>query len=442
MNTHSRTILRAILRTTALVAAIALIAFLFAGKQIALHFAPRAAAQDKTGAARGAAMSSEPQKRILYWYDPMHPAYHSDKAGTAPDCGMALVPMYESKTPAEQASADAGLIHMPKSQQRALGVRLTTVDEQNVSRTLRTSGVVTADETRIAHVHVKTAGWVEDVYANFVGQLVHRGEALFTVYSPDIVATQEEYLIARRGQQQLGKSQYDEVAKSSQSLMESARERMKLWDLTDKQIADLDRTGVVSKTVTVYSPVSGFITDRKAFPHTSTSGDMDLYTIADLSRVWVTADVFEADLPYVKVGQQAVIHFPYAPGKSINGRVGYSYPVLDPLTHTAKIRIEVANPGMVLKPNMLADVELTISYGRHLVVPAEAVLNSGTMQTVFIERDDATFEPRTVTMGATVDGKTILTSGVKKGESIVESGNFLLDSDTRLNAPMDMGGMK
>ncbi len=129
----------------------------------------------------------------------MHPAYHSDKAGIAPDCGMALVPMYESKTPAEQASAEAGLIHMPKSQQRALGVRLTTVEEQSVSRTLRTSGVVTADETRIAHVHVKTAGWVEDVYANFVGQLVHKGQALFTVYSPDLVATQQEYLIARRG---------------------------------------------------------------------------------------------------------------------------------------------------------------------------------------------------------------------------------------------------
>jgi RND family efflux transporter MFP subunit len=414
-------------------------AFLFIGRRTVSHLFTHAEAQNGHAVL---AASSEPEKRILYWYDPMHPAYHSDKAGIAPDCGMALVPMYESKTPAEQASTDAGFIHMPKSQQRALGVRLATVEEQNVSRTLRTSGVVTADETRIAHVHVKTAGWVEDVYANFVGQLVHKGQALFTVYSPDMVATQQEYLIARRGEQQLGSSKYDEVAKSSQSLMESARERLKLWDLTDKQIANLDRTGEVSKTVTVYSPVSGFITDRKAFPHTSTSGDTELYTIADLSHVWVMADVFEADLPYVKVGQQAVIHFPYAPGKAISGRVGYSYPVLDPQTHTAKIRIDVANPGMVLKPNMLADVELTINYGRHMVVPAEAVLNSGTMQTVFMARDDATFEPRMVTMGATVDGKTILISGVKKGETIVESGNFLLDSDTRLNAPMQMGGSK
>jgi RND family efflux transporter MFP subunit len=420
------------------VAAIALLALLLFGR----HFTLRGASHTVLAASQPKAASTEPQKHILYWYDPMHPAYHSDKAGIAPDCGMALVPMYESKTPAEQASAETGAIHMPKSQQRALGVRLTMVEEESVSRTLRTSGVVTADETRIAHVHVKTAGWVEEVYANFVGQLVRRGQALFTVYSPDLVATQQEYLIARRGQQQLGNSQFEEVAKSSQSLMESARERMKLWDLTDKQIADLDRTGQVSKTITVYSPVSGFIMDRKAFPHTSTAGDMELYIIADLSRVWVTADVFEADLPYVKVGQKAVIHFPYAPGKTIVGRVGYSYPVLDAQTHTAKIRIEVANEGLVLKPNMLANVELTIDYGRHTIVPAEAVLNGGTMQTVFLARDDATFEPRQVTMGATVDGKTIITSGVKKGETIVESGNFLLDSDTRLNAPMDMGGAK
>jgi RND family efflux transporter MFP subunit len=427
--------IRTVIRITALLAAAALLAFLFFGKRVVRHFR---VAPSKTLAPA----TAQPQRRILYWYDPMHPAYHSDRAGIAPDCGMALVPMYEAKTPAEQASADAGLIHMPRSQQRALGVRLTTVEEQNVSRTLRTSGVVTADETRIAHVHVKTAGWVQDVYANFVGQLVHKGQALFTVYSPDLVATQQEYLIARRGQQQLGKSQYDEVARSSQSLLESARERLELWDLTQKQIADLDRTGKVSKTITVYSPVSGFITDRKAFPNAAVAGDMELYTLADLSRVWVTADVFEADLPYVKVGQRAVIHFPYDPGKTISGRVGYSYPVLDPQTHTAKIRIEVANPGTVLKPNMLADVELTIDYGRHLVVPAEAVLNSGTMQTVFLARDDSSFEPRMVTMGATVDGKTILVSGVKKGDTVVESGNLLLDSDTRLNAPMDMGGMK
>ena len=435
--------IRNVFRITALLAAVALIAFLLVGKRAGLHlpsFLPHAPTQAAATHVTAEPGSSESTRRILYWYDPMHPVYHSDKPGIAPDCGMALVPMYESRTPSEQATTDAGLIHIPPSQQRALGVRLATVDEEDMSRTLRTSGVVTADERNIAHVHVKTSGWVEDVYANFVGQLVRKGQPLFTFYSPDLVATQQEYLIARRGQQQLGKSQFDEVARSSQSLLDSARERLKLWDLTDQQIDALDRTGEVSKSITIYSPASGYITDRKVFPHTAISGDLELYTIADLSRVWVTADVFEADLPYVKVGGQAVIHFPYDPGKSIAGRVGYSYPELDPLTHTAKIRIDVANPGLVLKPNMLADVELHIAYGRHLAVPSEAVLDSGTMQTVFVARDNDTFEPRKVTIGATVDGRTILTSGVKRGETIVESGNFLLDSETRLNAPMDMSG--
>jgi membrane fusion protein, copper/silver efflux system len=427
------------LRAAAVLAAAALIALLLVGKRAGLHL-PSSTHLSASASAAAEPGSAEAQKRILYWYDPMHPAYHSEKPGIAPDCGMALVPMYESKTPSEQASTDAGLIHLPKEQQRALGLRLTSVEEQDLSRTLRTSGVVTADERNIGHVHVRTSGWVEEVYANFVGQLVHTGQPLFTFYSPDLVAAQEEYLIARRGVQKLGNSPYEDVARSSQSLLDSARERLKLLDLTDQQIEALDRTGQVNRIITVYSHVTGFVTDRKVFHHTAVAPDADLYMISDLSRVWVTADVFEADLPYIKVGGQAIIHFPYAPGKSIVGRIGYSYPELDPQTHTAKIRIDVPNPGLVLKPNMLADVELRIAYGRHLSVPAEAVLDSGTMQTVFVQRDDNTFEPRQVTIGATVDGKTILMAGVKRGQTVVESGNFLLDSETRLNAPLSMSG--
>jgi membrane fusion protein, copper/silver efflux system len=423
------------MRAAAVLAAVAVLIFLFLGKRNPLHIF---SASQPAAAAGSSAIPAEPQKKILYWYDPMHPAYHSDKPGIAPDCGMALVPMYESSKPSEQASTDAGLIHLPQSEQRALGVRLTTVEQQDMSRTLRTSGVVVADERNISHVHVKTNGWVEEVYGNFVGQLVHKGQPLFTFYSPDMVATEQEYLIARRGQMRLGKSPYEDVAKSSQSLLESARERLKLWDLSDEQLEKLDRTGEVSRTVTIYSPATGFITDRKVFHHTAVTPDTDLYMIADYSRVWVTADVFEADLPYVKVGAQAIIHFPYEPGKAIVGRIGYSYPELDPQTHTAKVRIDVPNPGLVLKPNMLADVELRIGYGRHLAVPAEAVLDSGTVQTVFVQRDDNTFEPRQVQIGATVDAKTIIMAGLKRGETVVQSGNFLLDSETRLNAPLSM----
>ena len=366
-------------------------------------------------------------RKVLFWYDPMHPNYRSDKPGTAPDCGMDLVPMYEG-----QGGIEDGMIKVTAERQRALGVRTAQVEENTISRILRTSGQVVPDETRIGHVHVKTPGWIEAVYVDFVGQMVKKGQPLFTIYSPDLVATQEEYLIAKRGEQSLGASPYKEVAHNSESLLNSARQRLKLWDLTDDQIQSLDRTGEVNRTITIFSPVAGFVTDRKAFPHMAVSGDSDIYTITDLSRVWVTADVYESELPYVKVGQPATIKLSYVPGKDFKGTVTYNYPTLDPQTHTAKLRIDVPNAGLLLKPNMFADVELQILYGRHLVVPEGAVLDSGRMQMVFVVHEDGRFEPREVNVGPTIEGQTIIEFGLEKGETIVSSGNFLLDSETRM----------
>lgn len=368
-------------------------------------------------------------KKVLYWYDPMHPNYKSDKPGVAPDCGMDLVPMYEG-----QGGVENGMITVTPERQRALGVRVAQVEEKVISRTLRTSGQVVPDETRIAHVHVKTPGWIEKVYVDFVGQMVKKGQPLFTIYSPDLVATQEEYLIAKRGQQSLGGSPYKDVAHNSESLLDAARQRLQLWDLSDAQIQRLDKTGEVNRTITVYSPVTGYVTDKKAFPNISVNGDSDIYTITDLSRVWVTADVYESELPYVKVGQKADIKLSYVPGKSFDGRVTYNYPTLDPQTHTAKVRIDVPNTGLMLKPNMFADVELQVNYGKHMVVPEGAVLNSGTTQTVFVVHEDGKFEPREVTVGPTVDGQTIIEFGLEKGETIVSSGNFLLDSESRMKS--------
>jgi membrane fusion protein, copper/silver efflux system len=375
------------------------------------------------------------QRKVLFWYDPMHPNFKSDKPGVAPDCGMDLVPMYEG-----QGGVEDGMIKVSAERQRALGVRVAPVEEKVISRTLRTSGQVVPDETRIAHVHVKTPGWIENVYVDFVGQMVKKGQPLFTIYSPDLVATQEEYLIAKRGQKALGNSSYQEVAHNSQSLLESARERLQLWDLTDTQIKRLDQTGEVNRTITVYSPVTGYVTDRKAFPHVSVTGDSDIYTLTDLSRVWVTADVYESELPYVKVGQPATIKLSYVPGKTFHGRVTYNYPMLDPQTHTAKVRIDVPNNGLLLKPNMFADVDLQISYGKHIVVPEGAVLNSGSTQTVFVVHEGGKFEPREVTVGPTIDGQTIIEFGLEKGEVVVSSGNFLLDSESRMKFATSKSG--
>jgi RND family efflux transporter MFP subunit len=378
------------------------------------------------------------QRKILYWYDPMHPAYRSDKPGIAPDCGMKLVPMYAEEAPAGGQMPSGPVVISPQMQQ-IMGVRTTTVKRENLFRTIRTTGQVAADETRIAHVHVKVSGWIDKVYVDFVGQLVKKGQPLFTLYSPDLVATQEEYLIARRGENSLNSSPFAEVRQGANSLLRAARDRLKLWDISDAQIEKLERTGEVSRTMTLYSPVTGFVMDRKAFPQTSVTPDLELYTVANLATVWVMADVYQYELPHLRVGQRAEVQLSYYPGRTWNGRIGYIYPTLDPQTHTAKVRIDLPNSGFTLKPQMFADVQLQVNYGDQIVVPQEAVLDSGERQTVFIVKGDGHFEPRAVKIGPQVDGKDVILSGLQPGETIVSSGNFLIDSESQLrNAMSDM----
>ncbi len=221
------------------------------------------------------------ERKILYWYDPMHPAYKSDKPGTAPDCGMDLVPKYEGEAGEETAE---GTVNVTPSKQQLMGVRTATVEQKPLVRDIRTTAQVVPDETRIAHIHVKVPGYVDKVYVDFVGQLVRKGQPVFTLYSPDLVATQHEYLIAKLGERTLGGVPYQEVSQGAQSLLRSARERLKLWDISDEQIRKLDETGEVSKTLTIYSPITGFVVDRKVFPQISVTPDMDLYVVSDLSN--------------------------------------------------------------------------------------------------------------------------------------------------------------
>ena len=379
-------------------------------------------------------MATEDRK-VLFWYDPMHPAYKSDKPGIAPDCGVQLVPKYATEDSTGEPMIPGAVMISPEKQQ-LMGVRTTTVQRETLFRTIRTTGQVAADETRIAHVHVKVSGWIDRVYVDFVGQLVKKGQPLFTLYSPDLVATQEEYLIARRGETDLHTSPFAEVRQGTNSLLRASRDRLKLWDISDAQIEKLERTGEVSRTMTFYSPVTGFVTDRKAFPQTSVTPDMELYTVANLSSVWIIADVYEYELPYLRVGQRAEIQLSYYPGKTYAGRVSYIYPALDPQTRTAKLRIDLPNPRFELKPQMFADVQVQVNYGRQLVVPQEAVLDSGERQTVFVAGADGHFVPRAVKIGPQVDGKDVILSGLQPGETIVSSGNFLIDSESQLKNAM------
>ncbi len=393
---------------------------------------------DQSPAGQGVtAAASAASRKVLYWYDPMHPQYKSDKPGKAPDCGMDLVPKYADEQAGNMAP---GSVMISAGKQQLIGVRTTEATRETLIRDVRTTGQITADETKIAHVHVKINGFIEKVYVDYVGQLVKKGEPLFTLYSPDLVSTQEEYLIAKRGEKTLSGSQFSEVAQGSQSLLRSARERLKLWDISDAQIKKLDETGEVSRTLTFYSPITGFVMDRKAFPQTSVTPDTELYTVSDFSTVWVNADIFEYEVPFVKVGQHAEIQLSYYPAKTWNGRVSFIYPTVDPTTRTVKVRMDFPNPGFQLKPQMFADVELKINYGNQIVVPQEAVLDSGKEQRVFVAKGDGYFEPRHITTGAKLDGKVVVLSGLKAGETVVSSGNFLVDSESRLKG--DMGSMQ
>jgi Cu(I)/Ag(I) efflux system membrane fusion protein len=377
-----------------------------------------------------AAPAPKGKRKILYWYDAMNPQHHYDKPGKAPD-GMDLVPKYAE----EQATTMApGSVMISSEKQQLIGVRTAEVKRETLVRDVRTTGQVTADETKIAHVHVKINGFIEKVFVDYIGQLVKKGQPLFTLYSPDLVSTQNEYLIAKRGEKTLGASAFAEVAQGSQSLLRSTRERLKLWDISDEQIKKLDESGEVSRTLTFYSPIAGFVTDRKAFPNTSVNPDTELYTVTDFSTIWVNADIFEYEVPFVKVGQHAEMQLSYYPGKTWQGRVSFVYPTVDPTTRTVKVRIEFANSDFQLKPQMFAEVKLKINYGNQIVVPQEAVLDSGKEQTVFVAHEGGYFEPRKITMGAQVDGKVAVLSGLKAGETVVTSGNFLVDSESRLKS--------
>jgi RND family efflux transporter MFP subunit len=317
------------------------------------------------------------------------------------------------------------------------------VERKALAREIHTTAEIVADESRISHVHVKVSGFIDRVYVNSIAQLVRKGQPLFTFYSPDLVATEEEYLIAKRGDRTLASAPFKEIAQGAQSLLESARQRLRYWDISDEQIRQLDQSGKAIRTLTIYSPVSGFVTDRKAYPQASITPDTELYTISDLSSVWALADIYENEVPYVRVGQRVTFTLSYYPGKTYSGKISFIYPTVDPQTRTVKVRVQLANPGYILKPQMFADAQVHVDYGTQIAVPREAVVDSGAEQQVFVAQAGGVFVPRKVTLGATVDDQVVVLSGLKAGETVVTSGNFLIDSESRLKGaqnPAQHGG--
>jgi RND family efflux transporter MFP subunit len=374
----------------------------------------------------GAAASA---RKPLYWVDPMHPWYKSDKPGIAPDCGMTLVAVYageEKKT----STQPLGTVEIPPEKQQLMGVTYGTAEYESGS--IRAAARVTLDETRIAKVQTKLEGWIDQVSVDFTGKLVKKGDPLLTIYSPEALATQQEYLLATKAQHAMQDNPVHEMLGSTENLVAAARKRLELWDISDAQIDEISRTGQALKNLTLYSPISGFVMERNAFPSQRVTPDTVLYTVADLSTVWVMADVFEYEAANIHLNQPATLTLTYLPGRTFHGRVSNILPQVDPATRTLKVRVEVANAGYALKPDMYGEIEFQTGGARRLVVPQSAVLNSGDHQTVFVDRGNGYFEPRAVTIGEQLDGRIEILSGLKAGERIVTSGNFLMDSESRL----------
>lgn len=325
--------------------------------------------------------------------------------------------------------------------QQLIGVQYGTVEQQQVAKTLRAVGRVAYDETKLTRVNLKVEGWIENVYVDFIGKEVKKGQPLISIYSPELVQTQQEYLLAIKGRKELSDSPFNEAVRFSESLVESARRRLELWDISEKQIKELEERGTPLKALTLYSPASGFVLTRNAYPKQRVTPETELYSFADLSKVWVVADIYEFEASDIKLGQKVVVTTNSYPGRSFAGQISYIYPQVESSTRTLKVRVELANPGFILKPDMYADVTINMTYGSRLVVPQEAVMDSGSEQTVFVSLGDGYFEPRKVELGGKADNKYIVLNGLRAGERVVTSGNFLIDSESKLKSAAGGLGM-
>lgn len=357
--------------------------------------------------------------------------------------GMDMPGMEQPRTPdASRLTPEAGTVTIPPERLQTIGVKYGQVTRRPLEKIIRTVGRVAVDERRLAKVTIKFHGWIEELFVSALGDHVKKGQRLFTIYSPDLVATQEEYLLALQGRKQLGESQFPEVASSSQELLDATRHRLHFWDISEEHIRDLERTKLVKKTLPIHSPMAGTVIRKEIVQGAHVEPGQELYTIVDLSRVWVLADIYEYELAFVKAGQQASVTLSYDPSTVLTGRVGFIYPMLDPKTRTAKVRFELDNADEKLKPDMYANVELRVNLGTRLAIPQEAIIESGQKQVVFLHLGGGKLEPRLVKTGAKTGEWSEVLTGLKEGEHIVTSANFLIDSESRLKSVVEsMGGM-
>jgi multidrug efflux pump subunit AcrA (membrane-fusion protein) len=375
----------------------------------------------RSSGASAAAAAGAAVRKPLYYRSPMDPKVRSDKPAKD-TMGMDFVPVYADDLQQDAASVlGRAAVTLSAERRQLLGVQSEEIHHGPLARVLRTVGRVAVDERRLHHVHTKYDGYVEHLYVDFTGKYVERGEHLLSIYD------------ARK---RMGASGISSVAQGSLDLLEAARQRLLLWDMRDEDIAALERAGKVSRTVDLHSEVAGFVVQKMAFHGMRVTPADTLFDIADLSRVWVLADIYESDLPLVRAGMRGELSVPYLPGQSWRGSVTYVNPTVEEKTRTVKVRIELANEGQQLKPDMFADVRLLADLGTGLSVPESAVIDSGGRRLVFIDRGSGRFEPREVTLGVRAGAGFQVISGLDDGERVVTSANFLLDSESSLRGAL------
>jgi Cu(I)/Ag(I) efflux system membrane fusion protein/cobalt-zinc-cadmium efflux system membrane fusion protein len=373
------------------------------------------------GAGSASASDDPAERRILYWRAPMNPKEIYDEPGKSA-MGMDLVPVYE-----DEVAGGVEITIDPVTQQN-MGIRTAIVKKDELTRTIRTYGHVTYDETRLAQVNLKFSGWVEKLHVDYTGAMVERGEPLFELSSPELIAAGEEYLAALNNVKRLSSPG------SSRSFLASAQRRLEYFGVPVGEIEKIAETGRVERTITIRTPFPGVVIDKNVEVGSHIKASNTTYRIADLSRVWVETHIYEYELPWVKEGQTAVMTLPYAPGRTYTGKVAYIYPYLQAQTRDVVVRLEFENPELSLKPDMYADVTIESGdIGEGLVIPSEAVIRSGERNVVFVARENNKFTPRDVTLGLSLDDRMVqVLTGLATGETVVTSAQFMLDSESKL----------
>ena len=378
----------------------------------------------------GQAEGQSTERKIKYWRAPMDPTYIRDKPGKSP-MGMDLVPVYED----EEEGPAPGMVRIDPAFVQNIGVQSEPVRRTDIPFTVRTVGMLAYDDGQAVWVNTKFDGWIERVYVNYVGEAVRKGQKLFEIYSPQLVTTQNEYLQAVDYAKRMAAADYPEAAKRASSLVESSRQRLTYWDISDAQIDELQHSRKIRRTLTAVSPADGLVVEKmsQALEGMSVKAGMNLYKIVDLSKIWAEAEIYEHQVPWLKVGQRAVVEVPTDPGRRLVGRVRYVYPFFSEKTRTMKVSIELSNPGNRLRADMYVNITFDVPSARNvLVVPEEAVIHSGTRKVLVLDRGNGTFQVREVKLGVNGSGLWEVKDGVEERDLVVVSAQFLIDSESSL----------